>query len=278
MFKIGDFSKISRVSVKTLHHYDEIGLLKPLHVDPATGYRFYSTDQLMRLSRILALKELGFSLEQIGQLLDGELDLQELRGMFKLRQAELRQDAESIRTRLANLEIRLNQLEGKGYMSYAVVLKRVAPMMIISAREVVPSADMMRERCMALTDEVCQALAPMNVQTDGLSLALYHDNTTRGIDVEMALQATTTHKPAALGRVKVHQLPAVETMASVLYRGSYNAFDAVGQVYATLGKWIEQNGYKIIGPSREIYVQVPLPNAEGKPEGVMEIQFPVEKA
>ncbi|MBX3086535.1 MAG: MerR family transcriptional regulator [Anaerolineae bacterium] len=277
MFKIGDFSKISRVSVKTLHHYDEIGLLNPLYVDPFTGYRYYSTDQLMRLTRILALKELGFSLEQIGQLLDGGLDHQELRGMFKLRQAELMQDAESIRTRLANLEIRLNQIEGKDSMNYEVVLKRVAPMTVISTREIVPSSDMMRERCNALLDEVGHALALLNVQTDGLCLALYYDNTAQGIDVEMALQ-TTEHAPAALGRVKVYQLPAVETMASVLYRGSYDAFDAVGQVYATLGKWIEQNGYRIIGPSREIYVQTPTPNASGIPEGVMEIQFPVEKA
>jgi DNA-binding transcriptional MerR regulator len=278
MFKIGDFSKISRVSVKTLHHYDEIGLLKPLHVDQFTGYRYYSTDQLMRLSRILALKELGFSLEQIKQLIDGDLDHQELRGMFKLRQAELQQDAEAIRNRLANLEIRLKQIEGTGYMAYEVTLKRVAPITIISAREVVASPELMRERCNALMDEVCQGLAPMNVETDGLCLALYHENTTRGVDVEMALQVTTPHAPAALGRVKVYQLPAVETMASVLYRGSYDAFDAVGQVYATLGKWIEQNGYRIIGPSREIYVQTPQPNASGAPDGVMEIQFPVEKA
>ncbi|MBE9472709.1 MAG: MerR family transcriptional regulator, partial [Chloroflexi bacterium] len=73
MFKIGDFSRISQVSVKTLRYYDEIGLLKPAHVDRFTGYRYYSVDQSPRLNRILALKDLGLSLEQIARLLDGEL-------------------------------------------------------------------------------------------------------------------------------------------------------------------------------------------------------------
>ena len=69
MLKIGYFARISQVTVKTLHHYDRIGLLKPAHVDPFTSYRYYTIDQLGQLNRILALKDLGLSLEQIAQLL-----------------------------------------------------------------------------------------------------------------------------------------------------------------------------------------------------------------
>jgi DNA-binding transcriptional MerR regulator len=65
MFKIGDFSKISQVSIRSLRHYDEIGLFKPAHTDPFTGYRYYSADQLPRLNRIIALRTLGLSLEEI---------------------------------------------------------------------------------------------------------------------------------------------------------------------------------------------------------------------
>ena len=71
MLKIGDFSKFSRVSIKTLRYYDEIGLLKPAEVDKFTGYRYYSVDQLSRLNRIMGLKDLGLSLEEINQLLAG---------------------------------------------------------------------------------------------------------------------------------------------------------------------------------------------------------------
>ena len=91
MLKIGDFSKLSLVSVKALRYYDERGLLKPARVDPSTGYRFYSVSQLSRLNRILALKDLGLDLSQIAQLLDLELTPDQIRGMLRLKQVELHQ-------------------------------------------------------------------------------------------------------------------------------------------------------------------------------------------
>src|SRR5215213_8621982 len=94
MIRIGDFSKLSRVSIKTLRFYDEMELLKPVEVDRFTGYRYYEFDQLARLYRILVLKDLGFSLEEIGHLLEGNLSAEQMRGILKLRQAEIRQRVE----------------------------------------------------------------------------------------------------------------------------------------------------------------------------------------
>src|SRR5215813_7359182 len=129
MFKIGDFSRLSRVSVRMLHHYDEIGLFKPLRVDEFTGYRYYAFEQLPRLNRILALKDLGFSLEQIAEMLDEELPAAQIRGMLRLRQAELQQQAQEIRERLARVEARLRQIEEEGKMpDQEVILKQVAPL------------------------------------------------------------------------------------------------------------------------------------------------------
>ena len=89
MFRIGDFSRISRVAAKTLRYYDDIGLLKPASVDPQNGYRYYSLDQLTRLNTILALKDLDFSLEQIARMLDDDLTVDQIRGMLKLKRAEI---------------------------------------------------------------------------------------------------------------------------------------------------------------------------------------------
>src|SRR5215467_16015235 len=88
VLKIGEFARVGEVSIATLRHYDQCGLLKPNAQDPDTGYRYYSLDQLPRLNRILALKELGFSLEQIAHLLEEGLSLEQLQGMFKLKQAQ----------------------------------------------------------------------------------------------------------------------------------------------------------------------------------------------
>ncbi len=108
MFKIGDFSKLAQVSTRMLRHYDQLGLLTPGQVDQWTGYRYYTIDQLPRLHRLIALKELGFSLEQVSQLLQsGELSTEQMRGMLRLRQMELQRERAENQRRLVEVEARL---------------------------------------------------------------------------------------------------------------------------------------------------------------------------
>src|SRR3954452_18756099 len=116
MLKISDFSRLGRVSIRMLRHYEMVGLLAPTHVDQATGYRFYSVAQLPRLNRILALKDLGFSLEQIEVVLRG-LTLDQLHGMLKLRHAEAEQQIAQEQGRLARIATRLRQIESENTMS-----------------------------------------------------------------------------------------------------------------------------------------------------------------
>ncbi|MFO7253510.1 MAG: helix-turn-helix domain-containing protein, partial [Actinomycetes bacterium] len=89
MFTIGDFARLGRVSVRMLRHYDALGLLRPARVDPHTGYRYYAAGQLSRLNRIIALKNLGLTLEQVGRILEEKVGPEELHGMLRLRRAEL---------------------------------------------------------------------------------------------------------------------------------------------------------------------------------------------
>jgi DNA-binding transcriptional MerR regulator len=91
LFKISEFSRLSKVSLKALRYYDHIGMLKPRTVDPDTGYRYYSADQLLELNRIFMYKELGFTLPQITELLNEDITLEEIRGMFNLKRSEIQQ-------------------------------------------------------------------------------------------------------------------------------------------------------------------------------------------
>ncbi|MGH9842526.1 MAG: MerR family transcriptional regulator, partial [Blastocatellia bacterium] len=135
MFRIGDFSRLSRVSVKALRFYDEVGLLKPTFVDGATGYRYYSANLLLRLNRILVFKELGFSLDEIALLLRGELPVSQVREMLRVKRAELRQSVEREQTRLAQVEMWLGKMEQEGRVpNYETVLKQVAPQLVASVR------------------------------------------------------------------------------------------------------------------------------------------------
>src|ERR671917_2512256 len=176
VLKIGDFSQLGQVSVRTLHHYDERGLLKPARIDDWTGYRFYSVEQLPRLNRILALKDLGFSLDKIGRLVADDVPAEQLRGMLALKQAEIERQLTEGRTRLLRVEARLRQIEREGEPSpYEVVLKKVAPLKVVSSRAIVPTmADVARYR-EDLYERVYGWLAKNRTEPSGPELALYHN-------------------------------------------------------------------------------------------------------
>jgi len=105
MFSIGEFARLGGVSVRTLRHYDEIGLLRPTAIDQDTGYRGYSASQLGPLNRIVALKDLRLSLTQIRRLLDG-ITLDELHGMLILRRAQLEHEVHQHMNQLLGVEAR----------------------------------------------------------------------------------------------------------------------------------------------------------------------------
>jgi predicted transcriptional regulator YdeE/DNA-binding transcriptional MerR regulator len=133
VLKIGDFSRLAHVTVKTLRHYGKVGLLKPVWIDRFSGYRYYSLQQLSRLNRIMALKDLGFTLEQIPPMLDSSLPIDRLRSILKRKQEELAQQVLNEQARLAQVEERLKQIEIEGSQpAYEVVLKRVMTQTVAS--------------------------------------------------------------------------------------------------------------------------------------------------
>src|SRR5215469_7845199 len=125
MFSIGEFARHGRVSVRMLRHYDAVGLLRPAFVDPASGYRSYRASQLAQLNRIIALKDLGFTLQQVQAILDEQVTAAELRGMLKLRRAEIHAHIEAETARLARVEARLLSIEDEARVPVdGVVIKR----------------------------------------------------------------------------------------------------------------------------------------------------------
>ena len=257
MLKIGDFSQLGQVSVRTLHHYDERGLLKPARIDGWTGYRFYSVEQLPRLNRILALKGLGFSLDQIGRLVDDDVPAEQLRGMLALKQAEIERQLTEGRTRLMRVEARLKQIEQEGEPSpYEIVLKRISPLTVASARTTVPTLeDMPVCRC-DLYDELYKSLEGRRVEPGTPEYALYHtvEYMDRDIDMEAAVPVDGVPDGSPDGpedRLAFRRLPAVPEMASVVHEGS--AWDIPRAVAALFG-WIGANGYATAGPYRELHL------------------------
>ena len=123
MLKIGEFSKLSRVSVRMLRHYDQKGLLTPSEIDPMTGYRYYSENQLSQVFRITALKDLGFSLAAIREILTIYDDREALDAYLKVREAELTALWEDTTQKLRLLETARKRLRKDDNMKYNVTVK-----------------------------------------------------------------------------------------------------------------------------------------------------------
>jgi len=264
MFRIGGFSKLSRVSVKALRFYDEVGLLKPTYVDRDTGYRYYSAALLPRLNRILAFKELGLSLGEIGHLLEGDLPADRVRELLQNRRAELARRIEREQAQLAEVESWLAQIEQAGRVpDYEIIVKQVAPRLVASVRDTLSSyAD-----AGDLFDELHS-----NFKQRGASLergAVWHTcaGQRRSIDCEAIL---FLHEPAPpAGRAQVYELPGY-AVACVIHQGSDETCE---RAYVAARSWIESHGYAIAGPIRELYWQGDV--AQDGDSGVTEIQYPI---
>jgi DNA-binding transcriptional MerR regulator len=276
MFRIGDFSRIARVSGRLLRFYDEIGLLAPARTDRQTGYRYYTVTQLAQLNRITVLKELGFSLEQIGDILQSPaLDAGELRRMLQLR----RNDAERAVTleaqRLRNIETRIAQIEYEGVLSVDDVVERPEPArQLLSLRRTVASFAEGRALIGVLREQA-RALLPKGHGCQLVAVAHSPQFESDEIDVEFGytVDGLVLRTPGKDSPLKLRVLPAVGRMAVCVRVGLP---EDAHLVTSKIGHFIAANGDVFDGPSREVFLQPPDPQRMG--ESVIEMQFPLRRA
>lgn len=273
MFRISEFSKISRVPTKTLRYYDEIGLFSPAQVDQWTGYRSYAAEQLPRLNRILALKDMGLTLAEIACLLDEELSPEELRGMFRLKQAEMAREVADAQARLARVANRLHQIEQEGTMPQQdVVIKEIEPLYVLMVRRTAPTPDHVG----TFLGESFAAMQQHGVAPAGPPMVIFYDEEFQPTDMDIAtaipvVPSVKDAVPLGGGKELMPQTLPAAHVASIVHHGSYDTFEGT---YAIIGRWIAEHSYCIVGPVREIYLSPPSEN--GHP--VTEIQFLVEQA
>jgi len=269
MFSIGDFARHGRVSVRMLRHYDAIGLLRPARVDPASGYRFYEGGQLARLNRIVALKDLGFTLEQVQSILDEEVSAEQLRGMLRLRRAQLEAAIAADAARLAQVEARLRTIESEGRMPSDDIVVKSLPAVRV-AELTGTAASLTPEDIGPVVQPLCaelgQRLADAGVTPTGPLICYYEDGCGEdGVVVHAAVGVTVAPGLAVV------DLPEVPTAATIVHRGSMEHCLPAHQAVA---RWIDANGYRLAGPARELYIDCP----DDPDRWVTELQYPITAA
>lgn len=278
MFSIGEFARHGRISVRMLRHYDSIGLLRPAHVEPASGYRFYEAAQLADLNRIVALKDLGFTLEQVGSILAEHVSAAELRGMLRLRKAEIEVQIEAETSRLARVEARLLSIEDQGRIPVdGIVVKRLRAVRVAELTGIAASyqpediTPVIGPLYAQLWPRVCGAGLP-----SGPAIAYYADSGARAGAVTVHAAVQVTAEPGDLdglsaAQLSLAELPEVARAATITHHGSMDDVLPTGQA---LARWIDANGYQSVGYPRELMVEW-SPDRE---HWVTELQQPVQPA
>lgn len=232
MFGIGTVARLGGVSVRTLRYYDEIGLLRPVWIDPSSGYRWYEPEQLRRLHRIVALRDMGVRLVEIGLLLDESLSVDQLRGILLLRRAEAHDRLAADAERLARVEVRLAQTEGNALSTYDVVVKGTDAEWVVGITETLDTLDDIVAAHDRLWPRLHQILEEIGVERVPPSIAVEH--ATGPIEFTAALPIADG-TPYRGDNAKTFELPGLERAATtVMYGDNFNGG------FAALHAWIEQ--------------------------------------
>ncbi|MGL1890411.1 MAG: MerR family transcriptional regulator [Spirochaetaceae bacterium] len=266
MYSIGEFSKINRITTKTLRHYDKIGLLKPNRTDDWTGYRYYSPDQLVVIRKILMLKDLGFSLLEIEELISGTKPFKQ-----SLEQKILKLEEQVIQSqsRLSSAVNYLKSLNKGEVMDREVVIKSLPEVIVASMRTVVPNYasyfDIVPKmgEYMTSVGAVCSEPA--------YCFTIYHDGEYKEADIDVEVCEAVTKHCKESDKVKFKQIDSVKKAACLGHKGPYKTIE---QSYSQVFEWINANGYKVADNPRESYIDG-IWNKENPEDWLTEIQIPL---
>ena len=270
MLKIGEFSKLSRVSVRMLRHYDEMGLLKPAETDHFTDYRYYREDQLPAMCRITALKDMGFSLADIVKILEVYDDREQLEQFFSARQEELEALSRDTAHKLTLLDAARKRLRKEEDMSYDVTIKTIPERYAATVQMTLPRYEDEGMIWSVLVGETCRM--KLTEADPCLCAVTYLDGEYKEENVEMLAWKTVKGSYPDTEHVKFRTLPEV-TVASCTYKGSYALMN---DVYAAVVAWMNANGYEPAGPMTNIYHVSPH-ETQNPDEFVAEVCYPVKK-
>jgi len=269
IFKIGDFSKLTMVSIRMLRYYDEIGLFKPAEIDTFTGYRYYSAKQITTLNLIVSLRDMGFNVADIAVAIN-ELSDENLKEILKQKKDEVNKSIKAEEEKLRKINAAINNLKKERVnMNYNITLKSVPSYKVISLRDTIPTYTEEGTLWMKLGAYI----QDKKISCNNMSYATYHvDGYIEGpVDVEVVVGVENLLIDADGFTFK--ETEPIEQAISILVPGEYSN---VAPAYNFLGRWIEENGYTICGNARQLILKGPC-NEANPNDYLSEIQIPVKK-
>jgi effector-binding domain-containing protein len=275
MFRIGEFSKVSGLSIDTLYHYEKMKLLIPANIDKYSGYRYYEAKQLVNVNKILALKDSGFSLEEIAEVLNKNIPTSALIEILESKSDMIEEELKKEIIRLERLRTNIFLIKNGGIpLMDEITIKRVEPILISSRRKVFHSSSF-DDELDSMWREVNEYIDLKGGKRTIPCMMLYHRgwtemDETSVLDVEVAEPVTKSFEEGE--NVKVYELAEEEKMACIIHKGPFSTIDKTNEA---LFEWMKQNGYQKKGSMREIYHKGGWATDDPE-EYITEIQIPVQ--
>lgn len=268
MLSIGDLARRTHVSVRMLRHYDALGLVTPVRVDEQTGYRWYTASQIGRVNALIALKELGFTLEQCGQMLDEQMSVEQLMDLLRLRQTELAQRIESDAERLAEVGRRLRSMERGLLMTNPTLELRALPALRVAqvSAEVNDTTEI-SSVLGPLFETLTQRLSAADLRVEGRGIRTYFGRPD-GSKIDVAAAVPVDVEVERIEGVELVDLPAEENAAVVVHRGPASDIGDAWQAFAVA---TDEQGLTPFGIHRQVYLHAP----DDSDEWIVELQCPV---
>ena len=265
MFRIGEFSKMSKTTVKTLRYYDEVGLLEPEETDKFTGYRMYTTEQLVTLHKIQQYRQIGLSVNEVAAILSGA----DSTAILQKRKTELITEIDDGKSQLSRIEFILN---GEKTMTYSATIKEIPECIVYSKKLTIPNSNAYFNVIPAIGEEVTAKYPEMKCATPEYCFVVYLDGEYREMDINIEFCEAIDKIYPDFGDFKFKTMPPV-TVVSVMHKGAYTELP---KAYAFTFEWIEENEYSIADNGRENYIDG-IWNKESDAEWLTEIQVPIVK-
>jgi DNA-binding transcriptional MerR regulator len=242
---IGDFSRITHLSVKTLRHYQKVGLLEPVNVDPRTGYRHYTTDQIPNAQVIRRFRKLDMPVNTVKAVLAAP-DTDARNELIVAHLDRMESELKDVQTAVASLR---SLLEAPSATVFAAEHRKVPEITAAGIREIIPLDDLLPWFHGAL-GELYACVAAQGLPMTGPAGGLYSSDLFRYENGEATLFVPTNGELHPVGRIALLTIPAVE-LAVTVHEGAHTDIDVA---YGELGTYVTQHELTVEGPVREYYL------------------------
>ena len=264
MYKIGDFSSMSKTTIKALRYYEKEGLLKPVYIDQNTGYRYYETSQLVEISKIISLRQIGLSIKDIKNILNGC----DMKSILNKRKKEIKENLTIYTTQLS----KINYLLEENNMKNEIFIKEIPSYIIYYSDGIISDFSKIPEFVLEAGAECAKANPNLKCITPNYCYVSYLDGEYKEQNIKIRYAEAVEEFGEETKQIKFMKTTPV-TAVCIYHKGSY---ENLRQSYNIILKYIEDNGYEIIDNVRECYIDGCW-NKDNSDDYLTEIEFPVRK-